>query len=1242
MDVAMLRRQLPAIAVATMLVLAAAGVQAGFGADGHRWSSSLKSGDAVPRGTVWSVTTTPKADEVDFWASGRVIAEDKAAPFETALDLPPGDYKLGFCHRRAKEDWKCETTESGDGTGIVARVTITEAAPPLAPTDTTTTTTTSPTPTTSTTPTTSDSSTSSPTRTDSTASPTPTDSTSAPTRTDSVESRTRTDSAAPKPVRRIEVTSAQASSVSIDWPKSRDNVGVAGYGVYLGGRTAGATDKSWYTLSSLACGTGYTVGVDVFDAAGNRSAPTSTTVSTSACPDLAPPTVPSGIKLAAATETSVVLSWQPSSDNIGVVAYGLYVGGFRVGSASEAAATLTGLSCGKSYEIGIDAVDAAGNRSARASAYFSTASCPRDQQAPSAPGNPLVTNATTTSLTLSWSASTDNTGVVDYGLYRASTRVGSTSATTAGFSGLACGTTYQVGVDAVDAAGNRSSVASVLASTQPCEQPPPPDDSWTSSLKTGDVVSRGTVWKVTTTPEADEVDFWASGRVIAEDKAAPFETALDLPAGDYKLGFCHRQATEDWKCETTESGDGTGIVARVTIVENSTAPSDTTAPSVPGSLRVVSSAATSIDVAWSPSTDDTGVVGYGLYRGATRVGSTSATSASFSGLACGTTYQLGVDAVDAATNRSTVATVPASTQPCSPADDTNAPSTPRSLHVVSAGPTRVDVAWSPSSDNVGVVGYGRYLGSTRIGTTTALAASFSGLACGTAYQIGVDAYDAAGNRSARADMTVTTTACADTQAPTVPANVIAGTRTATSIALSWSPSTDNVGIIGYGLYRGGTRVSTTSSTSGIVSGLTCGTNYTLGVDAYDAAGNRSAQAVVMVATTACADTQAPSTPTGLAVSGVTQTGLMVSWIASTDNIGVVGYRVDRGGTVLVEPTTPSATLSGFTCGTSYTIGVVARDAAGNTSGRATVQGTTAACSTSPAPTGVYLSPSGSDANSCTQASPCRSFQRGYERANPGQTVFLAAGDYGSQDMRRSAAKTSSDDVVIEPAPGATVTVKGLRLGSGTANSGPEHLTIRNIRDSRSPQGEFQFVGVNDITVENLDAANFYTNFSSNLTIRGGDWGPCTVPGPCGNSKLDVETGSNILVENALFHDYRIVPWSGEHFECMIVFGGRNLTIRGNTFRDCEFYDIFLQHPVWAGSRFDGRAPESILIENNSFDVTWDNGSDGRKSAVAFSPRRVPFRDVLVRCNTFLLGAQVIVNDDGDGTVYENFSIVSSC
>ena len=203
------------------------------------------------------------------------------------------------------------------------------------------------------------------------------------------------DSGAPQAVRSVEVTAADSSSVTIAWPPSRDN-DVAGYGVYVNGARVGTETpeqvKRWrdreslsYTIRELACGTGYTVGVDAFDRGDNHSPITSTTVSTSACPDATAPSAPTGVRQVATTESSVMLAWSPSSDNVGVVEYGLYVAGLRVATVSEASATLTNLACGTSYLVGIDAADAAGNRSARVSSYFRTSACPTTNKPPSTP-----------------------------------------------------------------------------------------------------------------------------------------------------------------------------------------------------------------------------------------------------------------------------------------------------------------------------------------------------------------------------------------------------------------------------------------------------------------------------------------------------------------------------------------------------------------------------------------------------------------------------------------------------------------------------------------------------------------------------------------------------------------------------------------------------------------------------------------------------------------------------------------
>ncbi len=184
--------------------------------------------------------------------------------------------------------------------------------------------------------------------------------------------------------------------------------------------------------------------------------------------------------------------------------------------------------------------------------------------------------------------------------------------------------------------------------------------------------------------------------------------------------------------------------------------------------------------------------------------------------------------------KNTVTATVANTTPPPPTGDQVAPSQPGNLKVTSASATNVGVAWSPATDNVGVTGYDVYRGSTLATTTPQTNATLTGLSCGNAYQVGVDANDAAGNSSPPATMAVTTSPCPDSQAPTAPTNVTASTRTTTSIALTWAPATDNVGVAGYGIYNGGELVNTTAGTTGIVSGLTCGTNYTLAVDAFDA------------------------------------------------------------------------------------------------------------------------------------------------------------------------------------------------------------------------------------------------------------------------------------------------------------------------------------------------------------------------------------------------------------------------
>jgi chitodextrinase len=278
---------------------------------------------------------------------------------------------------------------------------------------------------------------------------------------------------------------------------------------------------------------------------------------------------------------------------------------------------------------------------------------------------------------------------------------------------------------------------------------------------------------------------------------------------------------------------------------------DTTAPSTPTGLAKSSSTQTSVTLGWTASTDNVGVAGYDVKVNGSQVGTSTTTSYTASGLTCGTTYTFAVDAYDASANKSGAASVSAATSACS-AGDTTAPSTPTGLAKTSSTTTSVTLGWTASTDNVGVTGYDVKVNGTQVGTPTSTSYTASGLTCGTTYTFAVDAYDAAGNKSGAATVSAATSACAgDTTPPSTPGGFASTGSTQTSISVSWTASTDNVGVTGYTVYSNGSMAGTTSSTSYTVSGLVCGTSYQLAVASKDAAGNNSSQATTTASTAAC-------------------------------------------------------------------------------------------------------------------------------------------------------------------------------------------------------------------------------------------------------------------------------------------------------------------------------------------------------------------------------------------------------
>jgi len=196
----------------------------------------------------------------------------------------------------------------------------------------------------------------------------------------------------------------------------------------------------------------------------------------------------------------------------------------------------------------------------------------------------------------------------------------------------------------------------------------------------------------------------------------------------------------------------------------------------------------------------------------------------------------------------------------------------------------------------------------------------------------------------------------DTTPPSIPAGLAATAITVNSFTLTWTASTDNVGVTGYEVFRGSTSLGTTAALTLNIGGLAPNTSYAMKVRARDAAGKWSALSAALTVKT-LADTTAPAVPAGLASSLITATSFTVSWPAPTDNVAVTGYEVFKNGVSLGTTTALTKAITALLPTTAYAITVRARDAAGNWSAQSlALSVTTLPDTTAPAiPAGVNAS-----------------------------------------------------------------------------------------------------------------------------------------------------------------------------------------------------------------------------------------------------------------------------------------------
>jgi chitodextrinase len=665
-------------------------------------------------------------------------------------------------------------------------------------------------------------------------------------------------------------------------------------------------------------------------------------------------------------------------------------------------------------------------------------------------------------------------------------------------------------------------------------------------------------------------------------------------------------------------------------------------PSAPEDLRVTAVSPTTVSLAWSAGDGDRGhgaAVSYGVYRDGVLVATTSSRTATLAGLTCEHLYAFAVDSVNAAGVRSRKrAATSARTAAC---PDVTPPTIPRELHAVSAQ-TSISLTWAASTDAVGVVSYALSLDGRPAGSATTTQAAFPGLVCGHAYVLGFSALDSAGNRSDRAELTASTTPC-PTDLAVAPGGFDYG----------WSFVSAVFDGNEIRLYVNGALVATQGATGAMAPSagpLRIGGNDIWGEMFSGDIDNVRIYGRTLSLEQLAADRAAPVTPTSAAPAsdGLVAAysfdegaGLSVSDASGNANGGAITGATwtqgrfggalafdgdhsfvtvaDSNSLDLSSAMTLEAWVHPKALGTTWRTAIIkeagtrlayalyANTDTGQPAGHVFVGADTWARAVDPLPV-----------NDCrTAAQPCRTFDRAYRSALPGQVVRVAGGTYPAQTLLYDASKEgASEHVVFQPAGGANVTIDGnVNISDFRMTKGASHVTVRdmtllgdvNLEGCGVPDGTEcppdGTAGTNDLTFQNLRVKGnvaFLCHSCSNVSILGGTWGPDTYLPCSGSNHPEVSPGydattfvklkrpNHILIDGARFQNFARCTVA-DHTECLQFEPADFVTIRNSVFTKCDTITLaFFTSLAGASLSPAGyAAPDHIVLENNIIDHSYD-------------------------------------------------------
>ncbi len=301
------------------------------------------------------------------------------------------------------------------------------------------------------------------------------------------------------------------------------------------------------------------------------------------------------------------------------------------------------------------------------------------------------------------------------------------------------------------------------------------------------------------------------------------------------------------------------------------------------------------------------------------------------------------------------------------------------------------------------------------------------------------------------------------------------------------------------------------------------------------------------------DATSPTVPTNLVASAVSSTRIDLTWTASTDNVGVSGYRIYRDGVQIATTSAASYPSTGLAASTAYSHRVAAYDAAGNVSAQSSAASATTLVSSTGAGNAYFVSTSGNDGNSGTLSQPFRTVAHAAAVAAAGDTVYVRGGTYNESSINFANSGTSTQPITVTRYQSETPVIAG---GAGTP-----------VFDM-----EAQWIVLDHLTVTGGNPATIrlgYNRPASNITIQYSDisgW-----HGNDNNAGIYIESGShpdNIVIQRNTIHDHQASEIGSAG---VIIFQARGMTISNNDISNVGT-GIHYKHS------FDD--PSVTLVENN--------------------------------------------------------------